>query len=1605
MNRNCVVSLLMMLSSGAAVFAQTNTNYVKETVINVPGVTSAAASESLPIGSKNETTTYFDGLGRPIQHVQTQASPMRFDMVTPKVYDAFGRESKTLLPYVSGSNNGLFNTGAQSAQSDFYDNGLTDRVIDDSRPFSETIFEASPLNRPLRIEGAGEAWNAAGRAIEYRYLVNLDGIGDGEERVVNWEVDSNGDPVRSGANGGFYPSSQLMIKSVIDEEGYETREYVDKEGRTVLKKIQYVDQAAIHVSDHWAQTYYIYDDFGLLRCVLPPELSRTLTSSNPDTDQLEKFAFLYRYDARRRMISKRVPGADWVEMIYDARDRLILTQDGVQRANGQWSYTRYDALNRPVVTGIYTHNDTNADREAIELAVGNTSLWETFSTTAGPHGYSSTMFSGLTGSFKVLTVTYYDDYTWKQLISSMSFSAQEFDYAHDILDGQYDYAGDVHYFPRVVGQVTGTKTAVLGSMPDEFLYSVNYFDDDYRVVQSTGTNHLGGYDRTTNVYDFVGKVLTAQLTHYALDDTHTTRRRFYYDHTGRLEQTMFKINDEPEILLSSQKYNELGQMVTKRLHATSDPAIGQQGTLFGDDVVELNQYNGEKVVMARTKVVLKPGFTLPGHSDFTARIGGDWDSENPQLDNNRFSQVVDYRYNIRGWLTRINDSELAEDQSNDPADYFGMNLFYEEQHEGLGNVKLYNGNISATKWNHFLGAADVKENAYVYQYDPLNRIESAVFANRNAQWNVLTNDRFNERDLSYDMNGNILALKRNDERTDNYMDDLAYTYHGNQLLKVDDEGDNLKGFIDGPNTGDDYTYDENGNMTRDLNKGITEDIIYNHLNLPQFVTRAQNSISYVYDATGTKLSQVTNFNGQSRTVDYVAGFQYEDNIPQSVATEEGRVMLMGTKLLYRDEFSSTETATAVGVDLTQHPNDDPEYVIATSGGGSAGVHPMGGEIVVQSGQRIKIRIKGYSQAAGSTASQAWLRYTVNGAEQTAKALIPSGSTNEAWVELKVTMPSGANTLTVGAGWDSSSDGDALHLNELEVTLLEERDPEYQYYLKDHLGNVRLTYTTRNEYEDAVATVESAREDQERSEFLRYDMIRKIKSPLFDHTNDPDDGYAVRLNGTDDERMGLAKTLSVMPGDVIKTRVFAKYIDPADTDPEAFLVAFAAQMANPPAGMIVDGPGLAGSGNVGLGIAPNDHSDETEAGPLAYINYIFINREYDPSSVVRLSEKVTTNAAESGATANGVPHEELTIEEVIKEPGYVYIYLSNDNRAITGQQVDVFFDDFEVEHAKSKVIQMDDYYPFGLTFNSYARENSVPNKYQYNGKELQDALGLNWNDYGARMYMSDIGRWGVVDPLTDKMRRHSPYNYAFDNPIRFIDPDGRGPDDPLTHLVKKGETLTQLSKRYGVSVNDLKVLNGLSDPNKIQAGATLKVNPEMDFSSNPYGKYKNPGNNVGEKVNMNSVVNIGAGFVVGVGGENKVIVGGKALDQVKNWDKVQARIAEGLEQLGSDGNFEPGERFNTSYSPGSFMSYMGRALKGEEELVSPVHIIGSFNFSMRVNADGSSATIAIYDSKTLSSGSDNFLQGSSNINRDNSRSQENQPLTTQYFRFIWNQSLK
>jgi len=138
-------------------------------------------------------------------------------------------------------------------------------------------------------------------------------------------------------------------------------------------------------------------------------------------------------------------------------------------------------------------------------------------------------------------------------------------------------------------------------------------------------------------------------------------------------------------------------------------------------------------------------------------------------------------------------------------------------------------------------------------------------------------------------------------------------------------------------------------------------------------------------------------------------------------------------------------------------------------------------------------------------------------------------------------------------------------------------------------------------------------------------------------------------------------------------------------------------------------------------------------------------------------------------------ETLSLDYVPEEEGKMMIYTSNQ----TAEPLDVFMDDMMVLHNEGPIVRVDDYYPFGMNFNSSERSGFTTNKYLYNGKELQSDLDLDWYDYGARFYDASLGRWGVVDALADDPNQidKSPYAYAWNSPTNLIDPDGNCPDCP------------------------------------------------------------------------------------------------------------------------------------------------------------------------------------------------------------------------------------
>ena len=244
-----------------------------------------------------------------------------------------------------------------------------------------------------------------------------------------------------------------------------------------------------------------------------------------------------------------------------------------------------------------------------------------------------------------------------------------------------------------------------------------------------------------------------------------------------------------------------------------------------------------------------------------------------------------YAYNVRGWLTGISGSK------------FTQNLYY---NNGNGTAK-YNGSISSMTWK---AGNESTVRGYKFTYDGLDRMLNATYG---ETADISTNaNRFSENVTGYDKNGNIKTLQRYGQTAASgygLIDNLTFTLGGNQLTRVDDAVatsayNNGFEFKDGVKQANEYNYDSNGNLTKDLNKGITN-ISYNCLNLPSVVTFSDGStITYTYAADGTKLKTVHKTGSTTTTTDYCGNVVYENGVQKLLLTDEGYVTLSDSKYHY-----------------------------------------------------------------------------------------------------------------------------------------------------------------------------------------------------------------------------------------------------------------------------------------------------------------------------------------------------------------------------------------------------------------------------------------------------------------------------------------------------------------------------------------------------------------------------------------------------------------------------------------------------------------------------------------------------------------------------------
>lgn len=660
----------------------------------------------------SEAVQYFDSFGKPFQTVSIRSTPLGKDMVQHIPYDFFGRN-------VDGWNPVPMSTlgGAVHDSSAVKNTAIS--IYGDSRPFSHTVLEKSPLNRPTSSIAVGQDWQNHPVIMGY----NTNKVNEVKKYTV-LTSSTEGRTLDVPSLSGFYPANTLIKTSVTDEDGNTSIEYKNKTGQIVLAKKGAGTAEEI-------DTYYIYNEYNQLALVIPP-LAVNAPMNQTTYDNL---CYQYRYDGWSRLVEKKLPGKDWEFMIYDQQDRLIMTQDANLRATENtfgakgWMFTKYDKLGRIAYTGFFPSTDSRATLQnsinSLTVNVENNEVRSSTSFTANGIEiyYSQNAFPS--GSMTVLSVNYYDTYPLYSFNPIFPTSV----FGQEIMT-------DIQTAPI---STKGLPTLSLVKNIEENTWTKNYvyYDIKGRSVVTNSINYLGGHTKTETELDFADLLRQTKTYHKRLstDTEKIITQNFEYDDQNRLKKLLHTVDGFSSELLAENSYNELSQLTNKKtgnglqnigytynvqgiITKMNDPAnLGLK--LFGYELKSFNPQN-----------------TIIGTSKYNGNITEvDWKASTDNI-----LRRYNYQYDP---LNRLKVGIFSEPGTSVP-----QNDFYNE----IVSYDL-NGNITSLQRNA-KSASGMQEQIdnLVYTYDG-NRLLTVV----DSSGNYAGYPDSSGHAISYDDNGNMTS--------------------------------------------------------------------------------------------------------------------------------------------------------------------------------------------------------------------------------------------------------------------------------------------------------------------------------------------------------------------------------------------------------------------------------------------------------------------------------------------------------------------------------------------------------------------------------------------------------------------------------------------------------------------------------------------------------------------------------------------------------------------------------------------------------------------------------------------------------------------------------
>ena len=548
---------------------------------------------------------------------------------------------------------------------------------------------------------------------------------------------------------GCYKSASLFCEETKDEDGHTLQVFIDLQGRKVLERREGNND-----------TYYVYNDYGELRFVLPPGYQ--------DGGMVDSDAYEYRYDDRGRMFYKKVPGCDYVSYAYDKGDRLAKIQDGVLRSKGLWRFMLYDDVSRLCLQGTCTSFDLGNRSATVSFSASLSGLCNT--------GYTLLESSALSNA--TLEVVYYYD-TYDFLSSPLLKGCNNI--------SQLSKSGSV----SAIGLLTGS---VSKATDGGNLYEVLYYDKFGQVVDSRRSYPGGHFLATTTSYTFTKK---------------------------------------PSTITTSVQYKGM----------TTSSTLSYVYDNYADQLQSVTLSSGGK-----SQTVAQYGYDAVGRNTSKSRPSS--------------VGTESYAYNVRNWLTEISSHLFTE------------KLYYVDG----AATPCYNGNIARQQWKT---GNETMLRGYDFKYDVLNRLISATY----GEGASLSDNKnlYDESIGKYNANGSILSLHRNGKMNSGsfgLIDNLSYILDGNRPIKISDSATALAysgsfDFKDNANQSVEYTYDANGSMTKDANKGLF--ITYDNNNIPKLMDFGKGkTISYNFSALGEKLQVKHVLSGTTSTTDYIGSYIFKN---------------------------------------------------------------------------------------------------------------------------------------------------------------------------------------------------------------------------------------------------------------------------------------------------------------------------------------------------------------------------------------------------------------------------------------------------------------------------------------------------------------------------------------------------------------------------------------------------------------------------------------------------------------------------------------------------------------------------------------------------------